>query len=241
MLTKFFKQFPLYYAIKFSILEMARRVFSPDSSLTYSQTGEDIIIRTFLEKNITGFYVEIGSNEPIQHSNTFGLYQKGWRGITVDANQKMVDMHKSLRPNDISLCAAVSDIEKEVIFYEFDMDEISTIDNDFYNKHKDIQKVSRQSTLRTRTLDSILIESLPAGTDIDLLSIDVEGHDYHVLRSINLNKYRPKLIVIEMHNFDILLPLENQVYKWLLENRYHLAGYAVWNGYFIANEWTPNE
>lgn len=232
----FFKQFSLIHAIQFSLLEISRRLFNKDSYLAYSQTGEDIIIQNILQSIIAGFYVEVGSNEPIQHSNTFSLYQKGWRGITVDASQKMVDMHKKMRPNDIAICAAISDEEKDVTFYEFDMDEISTIDNDFYDRHKDTQKVARQTTLKTRTLDAVLDENLPADINIDLLSIDVEGHDYHVLQSINLKKYRPRLIVIEMHNFNTLSPLDNQVYSWMMKNNYELIGYAVWNGYFVSHE-----
>lgn len=231
-----FKQFPLSYAIQFGLLEYVRRFFNKNSYLAYSQTGEDIIIRNILESVKKGFYIEVGSNEPIQHSNTFGLYQQGWRGITIDANINMVNMHKKIRPNDAAICAAVSDEEKEVTFYEFDMDEISTIDTEFYDRHKSIQKVNRQITLRTRTLNSLIEENLPASTSIDLLSIDVEGHDYNVLNSINLDKFRPKLIVIEMHSFDLTQPFNNAIYSKMIKSSYRLAGYATWNGYFIANE-----
>ncbi|WP_157618289.1 FkbM family methyltransferase [Spirosoma spitsbergense] len=236
-----FKQFNFSYAIQFGLLEFVRRIVSKDSYLAYSQTGEDIIIKNILQTIENGFYVEVGSNEPIQHSNTFKLYQQGWHGITIDANSKMVSMHKKIRPNDIAVCAAVSDEAKNVTFYEFDMDEISTIDADFYNKHKDTQRVKIKTTLKTKTLNSILQELLPAQTSIDLLSIDVEGHDYNVLNSIDLRKYRPKLIVIEMHSFNISNPMENPVYKKMLDNDYLFTSYATWNGYFIAKEFLSNE
>ena len=32
----------------------------------------------------------------------------------------------------------------------------------------------------------------------DFLNIDLEGHDYEVLKIIDLNKYKPKLICIEI-------------------------------------------
>lgn len=235
-----FKQFSISYAIQFGLLEYVRRFFNKNSYLAYSQTGEDIIIKNILESIKNGFYVEVGSNEPIQNSNTFGLYQQGWKGITIDANIKMVSMHKKIRPNDIAICAAVSDEEKEVTFYEFDMKEISTIDTDFYDRHKDTQRVNHQTTLKTRTLNSIVEENLPANTSIDLLSIDVEGHDYNVLSSIDLKRFRPKLIVIEMHSFDLTNLFLNQIYSKMAENNYRLVGYATWNGYFIANEFGVN-
>ena len=234
----FFKQFSFKYALRFFVLSVIRKKLSPYSYLAYSQTGEDIIIQNILKTIRNGFYIEIGSNEPIQHSNTFGLYQQGWKGITVDANPIMVDMHKKIRPNDMALCAAVSDEEKEVTFYEFDMDEISTIDEEFYERHKDRQRVNRRITMMTRTLDSIIVEKMPASTSIDLLSIDVEGHDYHVLKSINLKEYRPKLIVIEMHNFEFSNPQKSDIYNLLVANNYSFVGYAVWNGYFVAAEFS---
>ncbi|WP_170108794.1 FkbM family methyltransferase [Spirosoma oryzae] len=198
--------------------------------------GEDVLIQNVLKKVNNGFYVEIGSNEPIQHSNTFGYYLQGWRGITVDANPKMVELHKKIRPKDIAIWTAISDKEEEVVFYEFDMDEISTINENFYLKEKDKQKIVRQTTIKTRTLDSILDEYLPKQTNIDLLSIDVEGHDFQVLQSINLDKYRPKLVVIEMHGFELSNPLNSKIYVWMIKKNYHLIGYAIWNGYFVANE-----
>ena len=231
-----FSQFSFLHAIRFILLDAIRKLLCINSDVTYSQVGEDIIIYDILKSVSKGFYVEVGSNEPIQHSNTFKLYQKGWKGITIDANQTMVTMHKKIRVNDIALCAAVSDEEKDVTFYEFDMDEINTIDTDFYNQNKEKQRVSRTTTTRTQTLNSILSVNLPDSTSIDLLLIDVEGHDFQVLNSIDLRKHRPKLIIIEMHNFDLTNPASNSIYNRLVSNDYIFSGYAVWNGYFVSTE-----
>lgn len=232
------RQFSLYNAMRLYLFKIVRRYTNKHTNISYSQTGEDIIIQTLLQTLNTGLYVEVGSNEPIQHSNTFGLYLKGWMGITIDANTKMVELHKSTRPNDIAICAAISDEESEVTFYEFEMDEISTINKDFYLKEKDKRQISRQSTVRTRTLNSVLKEYLPENLQIDLLSIDVEGHDFNVLKSIDLERYRPKLIVIEMHDFNFNDISDSSIYKWMVRHNYSLVGYATWNGYFKANEFS---
>lgn len=76
---------------------------------------------------------------------------------------------------------------------------------------------------------------------IDLLSIDVEGHDFNVLKSINLRKYRPKLIIIEIHDFVLTKPDDNEVYNWMITNDYKLIGYAIWNGYFVDKMNEVNE
>ena len=85
--------------------------------------------------------------------------------------------------------------------------------------------------LTTRTLTSILDAKWRAGQAIDLLSIDVEGHDYQVLQSLDLSRYRPKIIVIEMHSMENMA--ESDIYRHLTSNGYSLKFYAVLNAYFV--------
>ena len=44
----------------------------------------------------------------------------------------------------------------------------------------------------SRTFDKLVTH------DFDFLNIDLEGHDYQVLKTIDFNKYNPKLICIEI-------------------------------------------
>ena len=37
---------------------------------------------------------------------------------------------------------------------------------------------------------------------IDFINLDVEGMDYKILKNINLNQLKPKLVSIETHNID---------------------------------------
>ena len=74
---------------------------------------------------------------------------------------------------------------------------------------------------------------------IDLLSIDVEGHDYNVLKGLNLNLFRPKLIVVEIHNFIIDSPTDSEIYVYLNDNNYNLIGYITMNAYFLDKNLAP--
>ena len=53
--------------------------------------------------------------------------------------------------------------------------------------------------------------------NIDLLSLDVEGYEFEVLKGLNLNKYRPTYLLIEIYkvNFD-------DIYNHLTVNNYKL-------------------
>ena len=77
------------------------------------------------------------------------------------------------------------------------------------------------------------MEKYNAPKVIDLLSIDVEGHDFEVLSSLDLNIYRPRLIVVEIHKFDINNPSASKIYEYLIEHNYKMVSYAVMNGYFL--------
>jgi hypothetical protein len=77
-----------------------------------------------------------------------------------------------------------------------------------------------------------VLKSNDAPNVFDLLSIDVEGHDYEVITALDLDNYRPYLIVIEMHGFDVENP-SGRIYQYLTSRGYKMVGYAVMNGYFL--------
>ena len=60
---------------------------------------------------------------------------------------------------------------------------------------------------------------------LDFLNIDAEGADFEILQSLDLNKYSPELICIEVIEKD----LENSdVFNFLYKNRYK----KIWSGVF---------
>jgi FkbM family methyltransferase len=232
----YIKQLGYRGAIPLFLLDLVRRAFGQHSRLSYAQVGEDMILNWFFPSN-EGFYVEVGCNHPKAYSNTFNLYKKGWRGICIDANESLIREYKRYRKEDISICAAISDREQEVVFTEFDDTLISSLDVAHVANWIEMRPVKCERILTTRTLDNVLHGFNPPN-DFDLLSIDVEGHDYEVLLSINLNRYRPKLILIEMHGFDISNPDVNKTYSYLVSMNYRMVGYLIMNGYFVRNNIT---
>ena len=65
-------------------------------------------IISLLNLNRPGFYIDVGSNHPIRHSNTFKLYLNGWSGLLLDANPILINKSKSVRKKDISINAIIS-------------------------------------------------------------------------------------------------------------------------------------
>jgi FkbM family methyltransferase len=233
-LTTYLRQFSPWNVLRFILSDVAVRTLDGGRRRAYSQTGEDLALSCMLRSE-PGFYVDVGCNHPTMNSNTFALYKTGWRGICIDANPRLIEEFKRLRPRDVSLCAAVSDEEKEVVFTDFVNDAVSSLEADHVATWRANTAVAGQRIVRTRTLGAIL-HDLDAPRAFDLLSIDVEGHDANVLRSIDLDVYQPQVIVVEMRGFDISAPREHDIYRYLTARRYRLGGFLVLNGYFMRSD-----
>jgi FkbM family methyltransferase len=226
----FVRQFGMLGAVRFVCAELARKLFDRYNTSSYSQTGEDRILGSIMTE--TGFYVDVGCNHPENFSNTFALYKKGWIGITIDANKELIHKHRRLRKQDTGICAVVSNKEQETVFTEFEDSLVSSLDADHIKEWQKKRKIKEQRTVNTVSLTRIL-EGCKVNHKFDLLCIDVEGHDFEVLSSLNFTIYRPKLIVIELHEFDFDNPSLNKTYEYLRINNYKMIGYVVINGYFI--------
>ena len=159
---------------------------------TYSQFGEDLIVNKFF-KNFVGKYVDIGCYHPIKYNNTLLLYEKGWTGINIDLNQTSIDLFNVVRKNDLNILACLSDKEEEVVVY-FD-NKFSAL-NSIYTKNLDKFGIKDFKKIKVKTkIFSNLVKD-----NFDFLNIDCEGNDYKILRSIDLKKYNPKIICIEVNS-----------------------------------------
>lgn len=187
----------------------------------YSQFGEDIILGELFGKKKNGFYVDVGCYHPKKFSNTYMLHKRGWYGVNIDMEANKISMFDLARPNDFNVVAAVSDKQEVVKMYRFrEFGLGSTIDEGCAQRTP--TKVQDIVEVETRTLNDILASSPYKGQQIDLLSIDTEGNDFKVLKSLNLEAYHPSVIIIEEHQQDIESILRGELYAYLRSNGYVL-------------------
>lgn len=166
----------------------------------FGQEGEDLVLAEFFEGKRNGFYVDVGAHHPKRFSNTYHFYRfRGWRGINIDAMPgSMKAFHRS-RPNDISIEAAVSDSAEELTYFVFNETPLNTFDPALAAERngKKGYYIVGQIPIRTQRLEKILEEYLPPGTEIDFLTVDVEGFDLKVLHSNDWNRFRPTVVLVE--------------------------------------------
>ena len=218
-------------------LKLFRKAFLTDFiRFYYSQFGEDIILSEILKKEISnGFYVDVGCYHPKKFSNTYMLYKKGWNGINIDMEEDKISLFNMVRPRDLNVLSPISDKEEEVTLYRYSKYGLgSTIDKKIASETTD--QIYDKTIVKTRTLNKVINESPYKDIQIDVLSIDAEGVDFKVLKSLDIKKYSPKIIIIEDHHKKIEDILETDTYKFLEQNNYILRSWSFYSLIFVLPE-----
>lgn len=191
---------------------------------SYSQEGEDLVLRRFLDENKKGFYVDIGAHHPKRFSNTARYYALGWRGINIDADPELMQEFNTQRDRDVNVVAGVGVKSSNMTFYVFNEKAINTFDEKLANDRAKMPeyRIEQKVKVPVRSLEQILNRRLPKGQEIDFMSIDVEGKDLEVLRSNNWDKFRPKFVLVECLKATSSLEavLEDPVTKFLKKKGY---------------------
>jgi FkbM family methyltransferase len=211
------------------IWRYARRIrerwFDVYARKSYSAEGEDLLIDRFLEDRPLGFYVDVGAHHPKRFSNTYRLYCKGWSGLNIDANPGSMTLFRQVRPRDLNIEAAVSSAARELTYYRFNEPALNTFSKSLAKERvNEICSIIEQISIRTVPLWQLLDRHLPAGTSIDLMTVDVEGLDYEVLRSNDWGRYSPRYILVECAGSETLDQVNSDpVAKFLFGHGYSIV------------------
>lgn len=175
--------------------------------ISYSQNGEDIIIKDLFSR--IGIqkptYLDIGANEPFLISNTYLLYSKGSKGVCIEPNPYLFNKLKAKRKRDIHINAGVSfNMQTEADFYQFPENASGlgtfskeealfweTTGNALVGKHK-IKAVIRTPLVNINDIMGQYFTPHP-----NLLSLDVEGLDLDILKTIDFGRFRTEVICVE--------------------------------------------
>jgi FkbM family methyltransferase len=190
---------------------------------SFSQEGEDILLKRVLFGRPDGFYVDVGAHHPVHFSNTFLFYRRGWRGINIDPTPGTKRLFERRRPKDITLELGISSERGVLPFWSFE----NAVLNTFDAAERDISlergwKLREELSIPVERLDRVLEEHMPRGRGIDFMSIDVEGHEEGVIRSNDWDRFRPDVLCIEMLHVDIVNVQQQAVARFLKEKDYVL-------------------
>ena len=161
----------------------------------YGEFETDKYIREnfFSDFSYKGIMVEVGAGPPEYLSMSKHFKDNGWRCICIDPNPDFVKQHEEAGGEIYQV--ACSDKEEDGVNFTI-VGEFGLGFSSLGVRYNGSDGQARQEiTVDTIRLDTLL-EKLNIDK-IDFLSIDVEGWEIEVLKGFSIEKYQPKVVVLE--------------------------------------------
>jgi len=154
----------------------------------YSQFGEDRWIYKNFTQKTDGVFVDVGAGDPKHLSNSYFFEKLGWNVLCIDADSRQIEKLKEERKN----------VVKAVIY--------DTTPVYFKQEKLDLSRICKTNEdnsirIETKTLERVL-KAQSIGK-IDILSIDVEGAEINVLKSFDIRKHSPEIMIIEFNTLGV--------------------------------------
>lgn len=188
--------------------------------MSYSQLGQDLRVLEFYNNKKDGFFIEIGASDGITLSNTYLLeITYDWKGICVEPIPDKFELLCKNRPN--SLCynyAVYNDSNKQVIFDIANTNDLLSGISNNIDFHIDVVNSNKTQIIVNTISFNDLLEKSNAPLYIGYLSLDTEGSELEILKSVDLQKYIFGLIHVE-HNY--IEPRRTQIRQLLTSNGYN--------------------
>jgi FkbM family methyltransferase len=198
-----------------------------------SQWGQDKYLKENIFRDFSGgFFVDVGAHDGIAINNTLYFEQNdGWTGINVEPLKEVYDRLTVNRPRCININVAVDEGDGEAAFSSNGgyPEMLSGLQKYYDPRHKarldyEVSKYNGSATIinvKTRSLESIFNEHNVK--HVHYMSIDTEGAEFAVIKSINFDKVFIDVIEFENNYRDASTPIIN----YLIEKNYRLLEYGA--------------
>jgi FkbM family methyltransferase len=172
---------------------------SIEPASSFAQFGEDRELRTILGKRDRGTCVEVGANDAIQDSNSYLFEQMGWDCVLVEPNPDLCNELRRVRRARVYEYAA-SDTSGEAVLHVAHgtarAHGVSSLGLEGEQHVHGFGFVAQPLVVRTQTLDWILHDA-GMSPPLDFVTIDVEGHELAVLRGFDIERWMPRVLIVE--------------------------------------------
>jgi FkbM family methyltransferase len=194
----------VYKELSLLLRKLARRALSAweksRPSVSFSQSGEDLIIRfIFNALRITEpTYLDIGAYHPIHFSNTYLFYKNGSCGVCVEPDPQLIAAFRRRRPWDICINIGIGVGQKTTAdFYILSSKTLNTFSKSEAEKYAGYgQLIEKVIPIPLATINEILNNYFSEKAP-NFISLDIEGLDLEVIKTLDFSKYRPEVFCIE--------------------------------------------
>ncbi|HKY99978.1 MAG TPA: FkbM family methyltransferase [Rhabdochlamydiaceae bacterium] len=177
----------------------------------YSQFAQDQFVHeTFFPVKHDGIFVDIGAYDGVSMSNSYFFEKElGWKGICIEPNPQVFDKLQKLR-KAVCVQACISDKKETAKFLrisgrsemlsglsdKYDPKHLKRIDSEIANFGGEKLEIEVPTVTLNELADQEGIRR------VDFLSIDTEGGEFDILKSIDFTKLDVDVIAVENNYHD---------------------------------------
>jgi FkbM family methyltransferase len=183
----------------------------------YSQDRQDFNLENYVFRGFkNGIFVDVGAHDGKKYNNTLYFEEThNWKGINIEPIPEVFDELVKNRPTSINLNCAIDTHNSSALFCinKGHTEMLSGLEKYYHPSH--IQRIMQENTehnsysdkiiVKTRSLDSIFDEYNIK--HIHYLSIDVEGAEFAVIKSIDFDKVFIDVIGFEANYSDTTIEI----------------------------------
>lgn len=177
----------------------------------YSQLEQDKFVDDYFNHKENGVFIEIGAHDGVSCSNTkFFEEFRNWTGICIEPGPVEFEKLKQNRTSiNINACVSNYDGQSEYTYIEGRSMMLSGLSEDYIESHE--RRIEYETDLYGDKVNKIAIPVFKLQTildnhgifNIDYCSIDTEGSEYNIIRSIDFDKTNIKIFSIENNYGDV--------------------------------------
>lgn len=206
---------------------------------SWSQCGEDLILRYLFDllRIARPSYIDIGAHHPYFYNNTYLFYRQGSRGINVEPDPSLHARLLRNRRHDVNLGIGIGPRAAELDFYVMSTRTLNTFSASQARKYVDEHGLNIVETRRIAVQTFAQAVDTHLGRTPDLVSLDVEGLDLDILRSIDFSRYRPHVFCVETVSYaerDGSGVKNEPIHDLMLRSGYKLYADTYINSIYVA-------
>lgn len=208
---------------------------SPPMFVSYARNFEDVILNRAFADIETGFYIDVGANDPVEGSVTKSLYDRGWSGINIEAAPAFYHALCKERSRDINLCCLVGHSNGIASFYDVAGIRGASSPRADWATHYANKGFPVTTTQVAVFSLSDICQRLVGDRTIHLLRLDAAGAEADVVLGMSFERWRPWVIVVEV--IDPITGDEQQpCVSEILKNGYRAVYFDGLNRFMVADE-----
>jgi len=220
----------------------------------WSQDGQSLFIDQLLGGKEDGFYVEIGADDGEHYSNSlfFEVYRH-WKGILIEPNQESFATLLKLNRKALALNSCVSPTTLSESF-TFVSNPFESHNAGFLGGISEFLELTKDGVLQAKYEQHFadgelynpvvntkrctpLIDLLPSNVDtIDYLSLDTEGSELAILKTIPFGKLKINVISVDVSSITGERRDEG-LYDFLWKHGYRKAASLTHDDIFYLSSW----